>query len=103
MKKEDFAKYIYDIFGEGIVFDEKKFYNQVKDYLDDKQKMHGAPGKGCMIYLTNHVNPNQVPYSIILARNGWNNMDNSIGVVHIQKDHPLGDQIKKGLGELLKK
>jgi hypothetical protein len=87
-------------FEEEITFDEKKFYNKVRDYLNNNDKMKTYAQKGCIIYLTNQLNPNQLPYSIILERRGWKDMNSLIGVISIQKNHPLGEQIKKDLEKL---
>jgi hypothetical protein len=99
MAEEDITKELYDIFEKEIVFNEKN-YSKVKERLDFNRHMHLNVANGCIVYLTNHLSPNQMPYGIILQRRGsWGNF---VGVLSIQKNHPLGEKIKKSLGELLK-
>ena len=99
MAEEDMAKDVYDLFEEDIIFNEKN-YSKVKERLDFNRHMWGDNAGGCFVYLTNHLSPNQTPYGIILQRKG--SLGNSVGVLSIQKNHPLGEKIKKSLGELLK-
>lgn len=97
MAEEDITK---DIFEKDIVFNWKN-YSKVREYLDFNPYMHGRDGnKSCVVYLTNRSNPNQMPYCITLHIK--DSGDNLVGVLSIQKNHPLGEQIKKSLGELLK-
>lgn len=100
MAEENLMKEEFDIFEKEITFADKD-YSKIRKYFDINQYMKGSAGKGCMVYLTNHLDPHQLPYSVILSRRGWDDINNLIVSLRIQKKHPMKQQIKKDLEKLM--
>jgi hypothetical protein len=92
----------FDMFEEEINFDERVFYNKIKGYLNKDSRIKAHSGKGYTIYLTNQSRQNYIPHTIILARKGADKVKNPIGAVLIEKDHPLGEEIRKDLEKIIR-
>lgn len=99
MEKEDLLRKEMEIYEEGIDFNGYKIYEKVKEYLNNNPKMSAHAGDSGIIYMTNHLNPNQVPKGIFLQKEIRG--ENLRGTVFIEKRHPLGEQIRKDLERII--
>lgn len=93
----------FDMFEEEIKFNVDQFYSKIRNYLNSNHRMTGSYIEGQTIYLTNHLNPNQMPKSVILSRRGFDRFNNPIGGVLIEKNHPLGEQIREDIEKLMRR
>ncbi len=99
--KESQTNSILDMYEEDIEFNEGKFYNKVKEYLNNLPKIKSYPTKSCIIYMTDELDKNQISPHVILYRKGWDDIDNLTGVVGIQKNHPLGEEIRNNIEKII--
>lgn len=100
--KESQNNSILNMYEEDIEFNEGKFYNKVKEYLNNLNKIKSYPTKSCIIYMTEDLDKNQIPYHVILYRKGWDDIDNLTGVVGIQKNHPLEEEIRNNIERIIR-
>jgi len=102
MTNEDLNEKKLNMFEEEINFDERIFYNKIRGYLNKDSRIKAHAGEGYTIYLTKQLMQNYIPYTIILSRKEVDKSNNPIGAVFIEKNHPLGEEIRKNLEKIIR-
>lgn len=103
MAKKDLTGKMSNRFEDEIIFDESKFYNKIKEYLNKECRLKAYSGEGYRIFLTRQLKQNSIPYAVVLSRRDVDRFNNPIGAVFIERERPLREQIKEYIKELTRR